>query len=444
MRLSKFYSLALSGLLFPAMTSAVPAINLSAGWNLVGNSDPTSIDVAVGLSDKATITSVWKWNKTAGRWAFFTPAMTLSDLSAYAASKGYDVLTSIDPKDGYWVNAAAPVTSITPPPAVDGVRLSDTDLVTGWTLVASADRKTPSQLNAGWAAALAASGRAVATAWAWDAATNTWKFYAPSLESQGATALSDYITKKGYQPFTAALSSTEGFWVNVANITSASTSTTSTTSTTVTQVTTTTIANTTTTTSGTASANGVTGKTLYSAYCANCHGASFANAKNASLTLSAITTGRGGMGGLSASIKAQQAADIAYYLTYGATSGSTTATTTSTTVVGGTVTTTTGSVTTTTLAAATGQALYTAYCANCHGSRFSNATSSSKTLSAIASNKGGMAYLSGTIQSQQAAAIASYLSSLTGSSSGTKTEDDDDNSGSESSQRSEGHKSDED
>ena len=298
MRLSKFYSLALSGLLFPAMTSAVPAINLSAGWNLVGNSDPTSIDVAVGLSDKATITSVWKWNKTAGRWAFFTPAMTLSDLSAYAASKGYDVLTSIDPKDGYWVNAAAPVTSITPPPAVDGVRLSDTDLVTGWTLVASADRKTPSQLNAGWAAALAASGRAVATAWAWDAATNTWKFYAPSLESQGATALSDYITKKGYQPFTAALSSTEGFWVNVANITSASTSTTSTTSTTVTQVTTTTIANTTTTTSGTASANGVTGKTLYSAYCANCHGASFANAKNASLTLSAITTGRGGMGGL--------------------------------------------------------------------------------------------------------------------------------------------------
>lgn len=56
-----------------------------------------------------------------------------------------------------------------------------------------------------------------------------------------------------------------------------------------------------------------------------------------------------------------------------------------------------------------GQALYAAYCASCHGASFAEATNYARTLSAIARNKGGMGYLSSSIQTAQANDIATYL-----------------------------------
>jgi mono/diheme cytochrome c family protein len=53
--------------------------------------------------------------------------------------------------------------------------------------------------------------------------------------------------------------------------------------------------------------------------------------------------------------------------------------------------------------------LYAAYCASCHGASFSAAKNYASTLSAIASNKGGMGYLSSAIQTTQANDIATYL-----------------------------------
>ena len=38
--------------------------------------------------------------------------------------------------------------------------------------------------------------------WAWSNAQSKWYFYAPSLEAQGGTALTDYITSKAYLDFT--------------------------------------------------------------------------------------------------------------------------------------------------------------------------------------------------------------------------------------------------
>ena len=49
-------------------------------------------------------------------------------------------------------------------------------------------------------------------------------------------------------------------------------------------------------------------------------------------------------------------------------------------------------------------------CFACHGANYSNARDSNRTLAAIASNKGGMGYLSSTIQAPQANDIAAYLS----------------------------------
>lgn len=209
--------------LVPLLVSAGTSIYLVPGWNLVGNSDSMPIQVAGSLSDKTRITSVWKWNKNTNKWAFYSPLISDSTaLAAYASGKSYDVLAQIDPKEGFWVNASA-VAAITgdpmavpPEPGSAAAALVGTDLANGWNLVASADNKNPSQINTNLSTELSTYGKAMVTAWGWDATTSSWKFFAPSLEAQGASALSNYIAGKTYRNFAVAPASTDGFWVNVA------------------------------------------------------------------------------------------------------------------------------------------------------------------------------------------------------------------------------------
>ena len=207
----------LTGLLLPVLGSAFTPITLSPGWNLVGNSDHAPIDVATRYGG-AAITTVWKWNKVVNKWAFYTPSLTTAELASYAQSKGYDVLGSIESKEGFWVNAKTAATisdPLAPPPAAGTVvALVAADVAMGWNLLASAEKKTPSQLSSAMRCSLAADGKAISTLWSWDASTSAWKFYAPSLEAQGGTALSDFIAGKKYQPSSAVLAETEGFWVN--------------------------------------------------------------------------------------------------------------------------------------------------------------------------------------------------------------------------------------
>ena len=203
----------------PAIASAATPINVTAGWNLVANSDSASINVLSRLGDQAKITTVWKWNKTASKWAFYAPSMTPAALATYAQSKNYDVLTSIAPKEGFWINAvtAAALTDPLAPPPVPGPALAlvESDLQQGWNLVGSADNKNPSQLNTGLRGSLNAAGKAMVTAWAWDAPSAKWKFFAPTLEAQGGTALADYSTAKGYLSFNTAPAASDGFWLNI-------------------------------------------------------------------------------------------------------------------------------------------------------------------------------------------------------------------------------------
>jgi hypothetical protein len=90
-------------------------IQIASGWSLVGYSGGTAVNVdavfgsiAVNNIPNVTpnITSVWKW--TNGGWQFWTPAMTTAELASYATSKGYQVLSNLQPGDGYWVNANTP------------------------------------------------------------------------------------------------------------------------------------------------------------------------------------------------------------------------------------------------------------------------------------------------------------------------------------------------
>jgi hypothetical protein len=186
-------------------------LNFVTGWNLAGNSASGALDVVTAFGDANKVSTVWKWIANGAKWAFYAPSLAGQQLTDYATGKGYDVLTTISGGEGFWVNAKATFTAQLPA----GTAIASTSFQTmasAWSLIAIGDNKTPSQFNA-----LAGAATPLTTLWAWDAVQANWYFYAPSLEAKGGTALTDYITGKGYLDFTAnnkTLGPGAGFWVN--------------------------------------------------------------------------------------------------------------------------------------------------------------------------------------------------------------------------------------
>ena len=202
-------------------------INLIPGWNLVGNGLGSPIPVSVAFGNAANVTTVWKWETSGSAagvtypaWAFYTP--TLADGgAAYAASKGYDFLVTINPGEGFWVNAKANFTSPISGSAVTTASFQDqivppNRLPQGWSLIAVGDNPSASGFNIGIGATPPATGVIpgnLVSLWAWDAATANWYFYAPSLDANGN--LASYIAGKNYLNFgSRPLDPATGFWVN--------------------------------------------------------------------------------------------------------------------------------------------------------------------------------------------------------------------------------------
>ena len=197
------------GTMFAVSTMAA-ALNLSSGWNLVGNNSTSAINVATTFADTSKITTVWKWNKTTGKWAFYAPTMDNTALATYAASRGYEILSTISPKEGYWINGSSG-TVVTP----EGTNVpTGNELSSGWNLVVGTAGNTPGQLASTLNIGLNSAGQQVSTIWAWDTASSKWKFFSPTLAAQGGTALADYISSKGYKAFDF-ISASDGVWVNV-------------------------------------------------------------------------------------------------------------------------------------------------------------------------------------------------------------------------------------
>jgi alpha-tubulin suppressor-like RCC1 family protein len=200
-------------------------VNLAAGWNLLGNSVDAPLDVTAILNDTTKVTTVWKWIPSSSKWAFYTPSMIANDLANYAAGKGYDVLTTINTGEGFWVNAKA-VWSIQLPlgTAISSSLFADQQslnnkLPKGWSLIAVGDNPTPRTFANTIALTQPVSPDIAATSlttlWSWDNGLSSWYFYAPSLDNSGA--LTSYITSKGYFNFSTnskTLDPTMGFWVN--------------------------------------------------------------------------------------------------------------------------------------------------------------------------------------------------------------------------------------
>lgn len=106
-----------------ATTSGQAAtLNLVPSWNLLGNSDSVAVNVATAFGSAANVATVWKWIPSTAKWAFYTPTL-LDGGAAYAATKGYDFLTTINPGEGYWVNAKGAFSASTPAgtPLLDSV-----------------------------------------------------------------------------------------------------------------------------------------------------------------------------------------------------------------------------------------------------------------------------------------------------------------------------------
>ena len=194
-----------SSLFFAAWAASVSyPLTLSTGWNLAGNSTAAPMDVKTGIGAQAGIQSVWKWDPTGSRWAFYAPSLDASGaLASYAATNGYEVLTTINPGEGFWVNASAPVSMGTQ--RGTGFSLESANLANGWNLVATADDIPPGTFSSNVGN--------VTSLWAWDSSSSAWYFYTPSLTT---TELSTYNQSKGYKDFAnLTLGKGRGFWVNL-------------------------------------------------------------------------------------------------------------------------------------------------------------------------------------------------------------------------------------
>ncbi|MDD5298625.1 MAG: DUF5666 domain-containing protein [Rhodocyclaceae bacterium] len=209
-----------------AWGQSAPTVAVSAGFNLLGNSSSSTIDVAGAFGDSSRFLSVWKWNAASSKWAFYTPLQTDAG-RAYCQSKGYEPLTAINAGEGFWLNARqegtlaflgdTPVTSAS----------FQNALPDGFSLIATGDAYTPVQFNAALSATPPSPGsvtQTITSLWTWDPIRANWYFYAPSLDQAGT--LASYIQSKNYLDFAAlgkTLGAGVGFWVNLGTNASVST-----------------------------------------------------------------------------------------------------------------------------------------------------------------------------------------------------------------------------
>ena len=187
-------------------------VTVSPGWNLIGNSVASPMTVASSFGNASQVASVWKWVSTGTTpgmayptWAFYSPSQSDGG-QAYANSKGYEFLSSINTGEGFWINARTSF-NFSLPNASAVASTAFQNVSSGWHLISTGDSKTPAALN---------TDVATTTLWAWDSAQSKWYFYAPSLQAQGGTALSDYIKTNGYLDFASAsktLGPGTGFWI---------------------------------------------------------------------------------------------------------------------------------------------------------------------------------------------------------------------------------------
>jgi len=202
-----------------ASNSVMPfgiAIEITEGWNLVGNSNDATMNVAITFGDPKKVSTVWKWLSRIAKWAFYAPSMSSDDLAAYATRKGYDVLNFVGGGEGFWVNALTSFSIALPSGPPISSHSFASKLESGWSLVSIGDSKTPREFNNRLSEEMPTPGIVAApvlkSLWAWNNYQSTWYFYSPLLDN--SSDLASYAMSKGYLDFgDSKLTPGTGFWV---------------------------------------------------------------------------------------------------------------------------------------------------------------------------------------------------------------------------------------
>jgi hypothetical protein len=171
-------------------------LNVISGWNLLALPlAPVSNNVEVLFADISdNIESAWKWEN--GGWAVLLPGE--EPQGAYAGAKGFSVLSSINPGEGFWVNSVGSETLSIEGTATTG----NLTLTLGWNLAGlkSDQGKTVIDLISG-------NKDNIASVWKWD--NGKWAVYLPG-ENGGGDA---YAKSKSFT-LLSNIEPGEGFWVN--------------------------------------------------------------------------------------------------------------------------------------------------------------------------------------------------------------------------------------
>jgi len=85
------------------LAQAKAGLLFSSGWNAFALKGSAAISPAALVSDylKVTMDSIWKWEN--GGWAVYLPQIA-DQGAAYAKGKGFQLLETINPGEGFWVN----------------------------------------------------------------------------------------------------------------------------------------------------------------------------------------------------------------------------------------------------------------------------------------------------------------------------------------------------
>ncbi len=213
-------------------TGATLAMPLEQGFNLVGNSTTTALDVAAtfgnvvdsmvaGVSDK--VEAVWRWNATTRKWQFYTPQFSAAGSAAYATSHNFEVLTTIPAGEGYWISASPFTLNVPTGTGFNYGLISFGTRPQFWNLLSIGSTLTVQQFNCNVGAPPSPGVPCPAnfeSLWAWKAAApQKWYFYSPQLPDVAPPTLTNclYAANNGFLCFDTTgktLGAGTGFWVH--------------------------------------------------------------------------------------------------------------------------------------------------------------------------------------------------------------------------------------
>jgi len=167
---------------------------INENWNLLSTN--IAFSVTEKFSDGSSFASVWKWANN--NWAVYLPGEETA--GEYATSKGFAVLTTINPGEGFWVNCLSGQTI-----TLSGIaETGGLSLTQGWNLVGlkASQGTTIDALISGKEAN-------IISIWKW--VDNAWAVYLPGEADGGAS----YADSKGFT-LLEEINPGEGFWVNAS------------------------------------------------------------------------------------------------------------------------------------------------------------------------------------------------------------------------------------